>query len=612
MEHDRGSPDGGQDESGQRRAERGPPAKCVRELVGGPKPARTIGRTDHGLNEPASPSVRLLRAVRSSDGVSFGTERAPPWAAVSPGPSPYCGFGLRDLVSTLSIPSSRSARDGQRFVLDLDRRLERFDQQILVADWDLFTGRSSQGSAPWQLKRAALLSDPRLLEWARSRRHDHWPTLLRRRLELLERVLIDTQLEQDRAVVRLRSDLQRRIVAYRPRWRGKRVNRAVIHRVLREDSRPADRHRAYRALEPLHRSLEGKLVALVRLRNERARAFGFPTFAAMRLGFEGVTPARLEELSEQALAIAPSRLRALQAQHIERSRASGWYPWDFWFALEQQARLPTRLFTFRTMVPRILRALARWGLPTSRMRFRVVFHDLPAGGLTLAPDPPRDIRILVHPQGGWQSYNVMFHEVGHAIHSASIRAPRHLLRWHENVPGFGGLHEGIGGFFERVATDSRWLATVPGLDVERANAFAAAHHDSSLLWAASIVSWMRVEQALYRNPDRDPRPEAHRFDRRLFGYDEYEPLSFVDSFFVESPVYAPNYLLANLFQAQLVRAARAILGDPFWPNPRIGPWLKREWFVHGSLYDWIPRVRKVTGRPFDARAFRSEFGTVDS
>ncbi len=56
------------------------------------------------------------------------------------------------------------------------------------------------------------------------------------------------------------------------------------------------------------------------------------------------------------------------------------------------------------MFPRILQAVGKWGFRWGRRPFQVVFHDLPAGGLTLAPDPPRDVRILVHPTDGWQAY----------------------------------------------------------------------------------------------------------------------------------------------------------------------------------------------------------------
>ena len=377
-------------------------------------------------------------------------------------------------MAELSLPRVTDGRDVERFVLDLDRRLERLDRAILVADWNQQIGRSTEGSSAIQLRRSAMLSEARLLSWVRAAVRRPLPMPIARRLGLLERVLLETQVEQHPSVVRLRSRLQRRLVAFRPRWNGKRANRSAIYRVFREDPVAAHRRRAYYVLDPLYRPMEEEVRELIRIRNERARAVGFRTFADLRLGFEGFTPARIEELAEAASAWAGPTIRGLRDRPDPPRARTGWYPWDFFYVRAQLNSLPERSFPRSTMLPTILRAVRAWGFPTERMRFKVVFHDLPAGGLTLAPDPPRDVRILVHPQGGWPAYQVMFHEVGHAVHSASIRAPRHLLRWHENVPGFGGFHEGIGGLFESVASSPAWLASQPGVTRSEADRIAVA------------------------------------------------------------------------------------------------------------------------------------------
>jgi hypothetical protein len=515
-------------------------------------------------------------------------------------------------VAKISVPGRMSDRDGRRFVLELDRRLEPLDRAILESEWALYTGRSSEGPERFQLARSALLSDPEILAWVRRALSRPWPILLRRRLELLERILLDAQVEQHPDVVRLRSQLTRRIVAFRPRWNGRKVNRAKIHRVLSDDPNPSNRRRAYYAFESFYRPLEAPVRRLIRLRNERAQALGFSTFAEMRLHFEGLTPSRLEHLAEAMTHAAPSRLRSFGDRFRSESDGQGWNPWDFGYARQKFAPLPDRSFPRGTILATVLRAVRKWGFNTRQMKFRVVLHDLPAGGLTLAPNPPRDVRILIHPQGGWAAYQVMFHEVGHAVHSASIRAPRHLLRWHENIPGFGGLHEGIGGLFEEIARNPAWLRSQPGISAEQANAFAQLREEYELLNAAWTVIWVRIEQALYRQPDGDPMSALNREARSLFGFDQIDRKSFVDPFWVDTPAYAPSYLLATLFHYQLVRTIREHLGDPLWPNSRVGAWLTREWFRPGSTYDWVPRIRAITGRPFSARDFQARFRSQDS
>ena len=504
------------------------------------------------------------------------------------------------------VPRTYDLRTVERFVRDVDRRLEPLDRAILTAEWDLYTGRRSEGGSDRaQLRRTALLSDPRLLPWI-ERTSDRSPSrFTARRLELLERLVRDTLVEQQPSLVHLRGELQRRIVRFRPRWNGRSVGRSRIQQVLRESRDRSARRRAYYALEPLHRAMEDDLRRLVRARNDGARSQGFRSFAEMRLRFAGVTPSQLERWSEEVAGPARAQATELRDRFQDRTRTRTWFPWDFSFARQDRGHLPPRAFPRAGMMPRILSAVRQWGFPVDRMRFRIVFHDVPAGGMTFAPHPPDDVRIVVHPTGGWLAHLVLFHEVGHAVHSASIRAPGHLLRWHENVPGFAPFHEGIGGLFEEIPSLASWLRTVRGISPARAEEFALAQRRESALDAGWHASWLRIEQQLYREPDRDPMAGAQRFERRVFGYDRYAPLSFVDPFFVDSPVYAPSYLLALLFGHQLRAALLDRFGEPFWPNRRIGPWLTRHWLRPGSMVEWIPKVRELTGRPFGSAAFRA-------
>ena len=517
------------------------------------------------------------------------------------------GLNADERMPALPYPSTARPRDVARFVGTLDRRLEHVDREILLADWNLQVGRSRKGSERWQLQRARLLSDERLLPWVRSALRRSTTPPVHRRLELLERILLDAQVEQSPEVVRLRSRMSERIITFRPRWKGRRVNRATIFEVEQKGPNESDRRAAFYALDPLHRPLEGLLQELVELRNERARELGYRTMAAMRHSFDHLTPERVRSLAETAGRLARPALRELREKYQEATDRACWHPWDFLYARELQAPLPDRWFPRREMMPRILKAVREWGIRTDRMRFRLVYHDTPFGGLTLAPDPPTDVRILVHPQGGWVRYMVLFHEVGHAVQSASVRAPGHLLRWHENIPGFGAYHEGIGGLFEDIPNSLEWLTTMPRVERKRAEQFARLQKDANLIWAAWHGCWIRTEQLLYERPGRDPTAEAQRYERTVFGYDEYPCRSFVDTFFVDSPIYASNYLLAILFGRQLSRTLRDLFGDPLWPNRRVGPWLIRNWFAPGSLVDWLPHLKELTGRPFGAEAFAKAF-----
>lgn len=511
-------------------------------------------------------------------------------------------------MTGLSVPGALDGRTVRRFVLDIDERLERLDRAIVVADWNQFTGKRGTPPEEWHLRRARLLATPGLLDWvgrARSTRVDRG---IARRVELLSRILLDAQVEQRPEVVRLRGELSRRIIAFRPRWNGRRVERQVLHRALHRNPRRTNRRRAFYAYDELNTRLEPELHRLVDLRNEGARQFGFRNFFEMRLSFSGVTPARMRELVDAVVEPSRRQIRGLKESFQETDAETGWYPWDFPYAREKGRKLPERSFPRSQMMSRVFDAIEQWGFRPRAMRFRIAFHDIPAGGMTLSPKPPTDVRIVVHRSGGWNSYMVMFHEVGHAVHSASMRAPPHLLHWSENVPGFGAFHEGIAELFGEIPNVPSWLVTQPGVDARSATEFARRAKSTGAVDTGHHATWIRLEQLLYERPGRDPRPDAQRFERRIFGYDPHKPASFVDDFFVEMPAYIPNYLLAILFSHQLRQTMRERFCEPYWPNPRVGPWLSRHWFAEGSTFDWTSRLEEVTGRPLGPEAFWASFG----
>ena len=497
-----------------------------------------------------------------------------------------------------------SARGAERFTDTLERRLEPLDRAILLAEWRLATGRSRTGAGPWQERRHRVLSAPEVLESVRRFREEGHGGRLERRLALLERATLESRIEQDPAIVRIRSRLQSRVAAFRPLWHGRRVNRVVLWRVLRNSANREERRAAYYAQDPVYRAVERELRALVGLRNAKAREFGFRSYPEYRLSFDRLSVARLEELLESALRYVPAEMRRIRSGFEDATGERDFYPWDVNYARERAGGLPEASFPPETMLPSILRGVRAWGIPSSALRFRVTRHDIPSGGLCLAPSPPRDVRVVIHPgRGGWEDYMVLFHEVGHAVHSASIRAPTHLLRWHEGLPGFGGFHEGIGEVFAEIAQTGSWLHTRPGLPTDAVHRFVAEHRRSRLRDVGWLGEWIRRELGLYLRPGQDPGRRTDQYQRGVLGMDASPPTSFADSFYIEAPVYGTSYLIANLLCPQLLAAALGEAGGPLWPNRKVGPWFVRHWFREGSAFDWLPRVREVTGQPFGAGAF---------
>ncbi len=352
--------------------------------------------------------------------------------------------------------------------------------------------------------------------------------------------------------------------------------------------------------------MDAPLAGLVALRNARAREWGFRSFPEYRLAAEGLTVSRLRELMDRAVRWVPAEMRVAREEFEDAAGERGWYPWDVLYAEHLRVPIPTASFPGPRMLPSVLRAVRAWGIPPGLLRFRVDRHDLSAGGISLAPDPPKDVRVVIHPEGGWECYGILFHEVGHAVASRAVRQPSHLLRWHEHVPGFAAISEGEGGFFERIAATEAWLRGQPGLTRKQIRAAVASVRRGDLYNIAWDVVWISRELALYEETGRPPREVADRLNREFFGFETHEPLPLADGFAVELPLYSPSYFLARLIGSALRVAVRDDVGGPFWPNRKVGPWLVRHWMKDGTSYDWNERFREVTGTRFGADAFLAE------
>ncbi|MGC2289107.1 MAG: hypothetical protein WA688_04545 [Thermoplasmata archaeon] len=459
------------------------------------------------------------------------------------------------------------------------------------------------GTGRWDALRSKLVGREDLLRFLKAAQERPQPKLVTRRLELFRRIAEDALVEQHPSVTRLRAPLIKRVFAFRPEWEGRPVSAARLREVLKQSNDRRVRHRAWKALQGLDKEVHRPLRELVEARNARARELGYRSFMDFRLRPEGLTLPQLERFIERIVPAAQGPTRRFREQFQRRSGESGFFPWDAWRASEGRNPLPASAFSGRTMVQDCLRAIRDWGFRGPRRPFRIVQRSIPVGGMTLAVELPSDTRVAVNPKGGWLHYDILLHEFGHAVQDTYTRGSTHVLRGPENIPGFAGFHEGIGGLFERIAMLEGWLRARPLATADLVREFMENRKDEELRIGAHTAVWVWKEIQLYKHPAEDLGPRFHRADRAIFGFDEYPAAPYADPFWIEAAFYSKSYLLASILGAQLRQAIREQLPGPFWPNREVIPWLARNWFRHGVRYDWVPRVKEVTGRPFGVRDF---------
>jgi hypothetical protein len=518
------------------------------------------------------------------------------------------------VVVPLERPPSgtRTSQELSSYLNRLETHLAEIDHSLFLAWWNQYAGVSNAGTGRWDALRSKLVGRDDLLRFLHEAQGRPHPPLLSRRFELFRRITEDALVENHPSVARLRAPLIRQVFAFRPRLEGRRTTLARVRDVLRTSGDRKARHRAWRAQHELDREVEPHLRRLVEARNARARALGYRSFMDLRLRFEGLTLPKLEGYIARIIPAARAAAHRFREQFAQRSGESGFFPWDAWKASEGRNPLPESAFSGRTMVRDCLDTIRGWGFRGPARPFRIVQRSIPVGGMTLAVQLPSDTRVAVNPEGGWLHYDILLHEFGHAVQDTYTRGATHVLRGPENIPGFAGFHEGVGGFFERIAVQESWLRRRPHVTADLIRRFRENWKDEELRLGATTAAWVWKEIQLYLHPREILDPQFHRADRAAFEFDEYSDRSFTDPFWVEAAFYSKSYLIAGLVGAQLRQAIREQVPGPLWPNRGVIPWFARNWFRHGIRYDWVPRVKEVTGRPFGVtdflnRARREEF-----
>ena len=492
-------------------------------------------------------------------------------------------------------PGSSGPRTIADALRDVEDRLTRVDHALFKVEWLLNTGGSRKGSVAARLARARLLSHSDLVMWCRDASPRAGSSLVRRRLELLEKQALDAQLQDHPPIARSNAKMERKIFDYRPRWKGRKVPLAELWDLMSREMDPEVRKAGYYANEPLFASLEPEVRALLAAQNDRARELGFPNYPEARLSLEGLSVRTLNRLLEPFPALGSRASRAIR----DKAGADSWYPWDMMFA-QGPGRIPAKTgFLGRDCLSAVRHGLRGWGFRANDLSFRFKRYDTPFTGRTIIGDAPRDVGVIANPRDGPIYYSILFHEMGHGIHGRSVRGSSHLVR---NL-GFGGFDESIGGLFEAITSDRNWLHTRPGVSREEAARMRSESFEGLAFRMAEVVGEIRTELRLYSDPEANLREDRRRFLKHRLAYDDHEPISWVDPYYLSPGFYRQSYVLASCFDEQVSAAGLREVGGDFWPNPRFGPWLKETWLRPGQRDEWVPKVLEVTGKPLGPEAF---------
>jgi peptidyl-dipeptidase A len=175
--------------------------------------------------------------------------------------------------------------------------------------------------------------------------------------------------------------------------------------------------------------------------------------------------------------------------------------------------------------------------------------------------------------------------------------------------------------FGALGKDPDWLVTRAGADPARVREVTRALREQrrreQLVFARWSLVMLHFEKALYEDPGQDLGERwweiVSRFQRLRPPAGRREPDWASKPHFTIAPVYYHNYLLGELFAAQvrhclggLVTAAGPSSELRLDGHPECGEYLRRNVFQPGATWPWPEFVRRATGEPLTPRYFAAE------
>ncbi len=539
----------------------------------------------------------------------------------------------------LSISNAAAGEPEERlaaFMRQYQEDYTKMYQANSYAWWDAMTTGSEEAfakSAEASLAMSTYHADPAKyaeLKKPRAAAVDATP-MEKRAAYVAERAFEESQLPPElmKEIVELASEIEQIFQTHRAVYQGEERTNNELLEALEKETDSQKRYEIWDALKQVGEVVAPKMVELAKLRNKAAQALGYKNYWEMTVSFQDFEPAQLiaifDELDRATAPYFASMKAKLDGELKEKFGVDKIRPWHYDNPFFQQApaskAIDSNVFYENKTKEQIVDISVDFydsiGVDVRPILAKSDLYEKPGKtqhAFCNDMNLEGDVRILcnVKPTAEWM--DTQLHELGHAIYDyniardlpANVRSACHIF-----------TTEGIAMTFGAKARDPQWLVENVGVDPKVAEAAAVALREQRLREQLIFCRWTLVmtyfEKALYENPDQDLNKLWTEMTERFQLLDQPEGRDRADwaskPHFVIAPVYYHNYMLGELYGAQL-RASleKEAAGDP----KRFGALLTEKVFAPGASLPWPEFVKESTGEPLTSRAFVEEVKAADA
>ncbi len=363
---------------------------------------------------------------------------------------------------------------------------------------------------------------------------------------------------------------------------------------------------------PSREEMDSVMMELMVLRNERSRELGFENFADLVLEIAGIGAdwfyAFVETIDS---ATAEPYDRLLEDIKQEQGKAEIEFKdirdlFGLYYATKLSAEIPEE--KMNSVMKETIESI---GIDYNRLNVQIVEQDLPGGvgGQSLALRIPDDFKVVV--TDGLSFYDRV-HEIGHGAQYTFTAIKYPVLKGYEWCLGSdcGAYSEGIAETLAKFVRNDRWQTRHVDVDEEALIAQETMLRKYLPLYLRCMLVTVVYEIELYRDLNRDPEQVWQMLHEKYLSLEgsTFKIAPFANIIHVSYPIYVQNYLLADLISWQIHQSLEQKFGPDYVFDPRVGAFLKENFYTNGGLLPWQMRLKRATGRELDVHGYLNAAG----
>ena len=436
-------------------------------------------------------------------------------------------------------------------------------------------------------------------------------------------------------LVKASTEIERTFSTFRGKIGKKKFSNNKLLAMLSKSRNSRKRRRAWLALKQVGDAVGPKIIALAKLRNEAAKKLGYKNFWEMKIRLQEHDPKKILSLFEELAKLTEKPFKEMKVKLDRelarkfRTRPARLRPWHydnpFFQAPPPSAKVDLDVFYKEKKKEEIVEIAKTFfsdiGLPVEDILKRSDLYEREGKNqhaFCIAIDREGDVRTLVNikPTSKWM--DTLLHELGHALYYKhmnfelpyNLRDAAHIL-----------TTEGVAMLFGALAKNPQWLIGYAKSNPKKVKKLDSAileqRRREQLIFTRWTLVMLHFEKALYENPDADLNKLWWDMVEKYQGLTRPKGRNAADwaskPHFTIAPVYYHNYMMGELFAAQL-RATLAKKANHEGPSSKLsftnrkdfGEYLKDKVFKPGMRKPWPVFVKESTGAPLTAKFFAAE------